>query len=174
MPPERDPDSLARSVALRQLAAAPRSRAQLGAALARRGVPEDVVERVLDRFAEVGLVDDVAYAELLVRSRHTGRGLSRRALARELHAKGISREVAEGALAGIDGEDERRAARALVARRVAATAGMEPRRRRRRLVEMLARRGYSPSAAAAAVEEVLARTGEEGGWAPTDLEADGP
>ncbi len=170
MPAERDPESLARSVALRQLAAAPRSRSQLSAAMARRGVPEDVAERVLDRFAEVGLIDDAAYAELLVRSRHAGRGLARRALERELHAKGISREVAEGALASIDGEDERRAARALVARRVAATAGLEPRRRRRRLVEMLARRGYSPSAAAAAVDEVLAGTGEDPGWVPTGLE----
>ena len=167
MSPDADPESVARAVALRQLAAAPRSRAQLRTAITRKGVSEDVAERVLDRFTEVGLVDDAAYAELLVRSRHAGRGLARRALARELHAKGIAREVAEEALGGIDGEDERRTARALVARKAGGMAGLDPQRRRRRLVGMLARRGYSPALAVAVVEETLLG-GSDSGVAPLE------
>jgi regulatory protein len=124
--------------------------------MARRDVPEDVVARVLDRFTEVGLVDDVTYAEMLVRSRHTERGLARRALAHELRAKGIAPEIAEQALDQLDDDDERRTARELVARKAAGTAGLDRQRRRRRLVAMLARKGYPPGLALGVVDEVLA------------------
>jgi regulatory protein len=53
-----DPAAVARGIALRQLATGPRTRAQLAAAMARRGVPGEVAEKVLDRFEEVQLVDD--------------------------------------------------------------------------------------------------------------------
>lgn len=152
---EPDPESVARAVALRLLTAAPRSRAQLDQALARRGVPPEVAERVLDRFAEVNLVDDAAYAEMLVRTRQAERGLARRALAHELRARGIDPEVAEAALAGVAPEDEEATARDLVRRRARATDGLDPERRRRRLAAMLARKGYSPGVARRVVEEVL-------------------
>jgi regulatory protein len=160
---DREPDaaSVARALALRQLAAAPRSRAQLEAALARRQVPQDVAGQVLDRFAEVGLVDDVSYAETLVRSRHDDRGLARRALVHELRAKGVSPEIADRALAHLDPDQERERARALVARRAAATVGLEHERRRRRLVSMLARKGYAAGVALAVVDEVLRGEGIE-------------
>lgn len=158
---EPDPESVARAIALRQLSAAARSRAQLEQAMARRGVPQDVAARVLDRFEEVGLVDDAAYAEMFVRSRHAERGLARRALARELRARGIVGEVAEGALARLEAEDEQAAARALVRRRAAATAGLDHQRRRRRLAAMLARKGYPPGMAIAVVDEVLGSAEEE-------------
>lgn len=152
---EPDPESVARAIALRQLTAAPRSRAQLETALARRQVPEEVAGRVLDRLTEVGLVDDEAYAESLVRTRHADRGLARRALAHELRAKGISPEVAERALDDLDAGQERATARSLVARKAAGTAGLDPQRRRRRLAGMLARKGYPPGLALAVVDEVL-------------------
>ena len=61
--PEPDPESVARTILLRRLAAAPRTRAQLAADLAARDVPGDAAERVLDRFTEVGLIDDAAFAD---------------------------------------------------------------------------------------------------------------
>lgn len=164
---EPDPESIARTIVLRQLTAAPRSRAQLEEAMLRRAVPADVSARVLDRFEEVGLVDDASYAESFVRSRQGERGLARRALERELRARGIAPEVAEEALAGIDGDDERAAALALVRRRAPATAGLERTRRRRRLVAMLARKGYPSGVALAVVDEVLAPDDDRGaveGW----------
>jgi regulatory protein len=152
---EPDPESIARAIALRLLTAAPRSRAQLESALARRAVPPEVAERVLDRFTEVGLVDDTAYAQALVSSRHAERGLARRALAHELRAKGIDADVAQDALAGIDEADELAAARALVRRRAGTTADLDRGRRRRRLAAMLARKGYGPAVAIRVVDEVL-------------------
>jgi len=111
---EPDPREVARQIVLRQLAAAPRSRAQLGRKLAQRGCAADVAEAVLDRMTEVGLVDDGAYAQMLVRSQQAGRGLSRRALAHELRTKGIAGDLAAEAVASISDEDERERARTLV------------------------------------------------------------
>ncbi|WP_127571044.1 regulatory protein RecX [Georgenia faecalis] len=153
---EPDATEVARTIALRLLAAAPRSRAQLATKLADRGVAEDVAAALLDRFEEVGLLDDAAYAEMLVRTRHAERGLARRALVAELRAKGITGEVAEVALEQVDDEDEEASARALVARRAPATRGLERDRRRRRLGGMLARKGYPPGLAMRVVDAELA------------------
>ncbi|WP_372435115.1 regulatory protein RecX [Oceanitalea stevensii] len=146
---------------LRQLAAAPRSRAQLAEKLAAKDVPDEIAEQLLDRFEEVGLVDDAAYAEMLVRTRHGERGLARRALAHELRLKGVSPEVAEQALEQIDDDDELTAARDLALRKARASRGLDHDKRRRRLAGMLARKGYSPGVAMRAVDEALAADGEE-------------
>ena len=82
---DADPEAVARNIALRRLTAAPQTRHQLEEALARRRVPEDVAQIVLDRMTEVGLVDDAAYAVEYVRVRRAVRSLSKRALAMELH-----------------------------------------------------------------------------------------
>ncbi|WP_240674983.1 regulatory protein RecX [Cellulomonas endophytica] len=152
---------MARAVALRMLTGAPRSRHQLEEALARREVPEEVAGRVLDRFTEVGLVDDEEYARMLVRSRHSERGLSRRALGVELRRKGVDDETAQAALATIDGDDEERAARVLVRKRLAGTRGLEREVRVRRTLAALGRKGYAPGLVLGLVREELALEGEE-------------
>ena len=158
--PEPDPESVARTILLRRLAAAPRTRAQLAADLAARDVPGDAAERVLDRFTEVGLIDDVAFATTWVRTRHAGRGLSRSALRRELRDKGVDDVTAADALDQIDLDDEAEAARALVARRLPATRGLTQEARTRRLVGQLARKGYPGGMAMAVVREALAAEDE--------------
>ena len=96
--PDREPDphEVARTIVLRQLTMAPRSRAQLAQALARRGCDPHVADTVLNRMEEVGLVDDVAYAGMLVRSQQASRGLASRALRVELRRKGV--RIGEGAV----------------------------------------------------------------------------
>jgi regulatory protein len=153
--PEPDPASVARSIVLRKLTAAPRSRAQLAGDLAARDVPDEVAAAVLDRFTEVGLVDDAAFAEAWVRTRHAGRGLSRQALRRELRAKGVDDETVADAVEAIDDEAEVAAARALVARRLAGMRTLPPEVRMRRLVGQLARKGYSGGLAMQVVREAL-------------------
>jgi regulatory protein len=153
--PDADPESVARAIVLRQLTAAPRSRAQLSEKLAERGAPEDVARRVLDRFEEVGLVDDAAFAAGWVRSRHQTRGLSRRALAHELRSKGVDDETAGEALAALDGDDERRAAEQLVARRLRSVRGLPRQKQVSRLAGMLARKGYGTAIAMSVVLAAL-------------------
>lgn len=152
---EPDAVSVARAIALRQLTAAPRSRAELERAMERRDVPPEAAAQVLDRFTEVGLVDDAAYARVVVRSKHTGRGLARRALAQELRTKGIEPEVAQDALAELDSAEERRTAQALVTRKLRSMGDLDPQVQRRRLAGMLARKGYPAGLAFEIVTEAL-------------------
>jgi regulatory protein len=154
--PDADPASVARSIVLRQLAMSARSRSQLADKLAERDVPDEVARAVLDRFEQVGLVDDDAFAHGWVRSRHASRGLSRRALAHELRGKGIDDEIAEQALADVDPESERAAATELVARRLRSTRGLPTERRIARLAGLLARKGYGSALALGVVREALA------------------
>ncbi|MFC6449965.1 regulatory protein RecX [Cellulomonas gelida] len=161
MDAEPDPESVARAIALRQLTSAPRSRSQLEEAMARRDVPEDVAARVLDRFTEVGLVDDAEYARMLVRTRHAERGLSRRAIAVELRRRGIDEETATAALEQVDADDETQAARALVRRKLRATASLDTETRLRRVVGTLGRKGYAPSLVLRLAREELAAEGAD-------------
>jgi regulatory protein len=153
--PEPDPESVARTIVLRRLTDAPRSRAELAADLSARDVPAAVADRVLDRFTEVGLVDDAAFADAWVRSRHATRGLSRSALRRELRGKGVDDETVAVAVEAIDADAEEAAARALVARRLRSTGGLPREARVRRLVGQLARKGYPGGLAARLVREAL-------------------
>lgn len=157
--PPGDPESVARAICLRLLTVQPRTRAELAAALARRKVPGEAAAAVLGRFTEVGLIDDRAFAEAWVGSRHAGRGLARRALAAELRRRGIDGETVGEAVAALDTETEERTARALVARRLPSTRQLEPAVRIRRLVGMLARKGYPPALAVRVVGEQLAADG---------------
>lgn len=152
---ETDAESVARTVALNLLNHSPRSRAQLAEAMARKDVPEPVAERVLDRFEEVGLVDDVEFAGMLVRTRQSERGLARRALAVELRRKGIEPEVAQAALADVEPDDEEAAARRVVEKRLRAMSSLAPEVKRRRLVAMLARKGYGGGLSYRVVDEAL-------------------
>ncbi|MFB7947620.1 regulatory protein RecX [Kitasatospora phosalacinea] len=158
---EGDPAERARDVCLRLLTGAAKSRKQLADALRRKEIPEEVAEQVLDRLEEVGLIDDAAFAEAWVESRHAVRGLSRRALAQELRTKGVTGETAERALLQVDADDETEAARALAARKLRSTAGLERDVRIRRLVGVLARRGYAEGLAFRVVREALDAEGAE-------------
>lgn len=157
-PPEDDPgdpEQVARSICLRALTGAAKTRQQLADLLARRGIPDDVASSVLDRFGEVGLIDDAAFARAWVTSRQAGRGLARRALKSELRAKGLDGEVAEEAVALVEDQDEWEAARRLVQRRLPGLRRVDRVTAERRLVGMLARRGYGSGLAAWVVREAL-------------------
>jgi len=170
-PENPDPESTARLIALRLLDAQPRTRVELERALARRGVPTDAATAVLDRFAEVGLIDDEAFAQAWVTSRHAGRGLGRRALTVELQRRGVDAETIGEAVSAVSAEDEEVAARALVSRRLRTVSGLPRETARRRLVGMLARRGFSQALAARVVDASLsdqAMGPVPGDWAPDD------
>ncbi len=150
-----DPYDWARQIVLRQLTAAPRSRAQLEQALRRRSCPDDIAAAVLDRMEEVGLVDDTAYAGMLVRSQQASRGLGRRALVQELHRRGVDEQTAKAALDEVDPIDEEDRARALVAKRMRSMSGLDPVVQTRRLAGMLARKGYPAALSMRIVREAV-------------------
>ncbi|KBZ64737.1 recombination regulator RecX [Mycobacterium colombiense] len=146
----------ARALCLRLLTARARTRAELHGRLAKRGYPDDVSERVLDRLASVGLIDDADFAQQWVRSRRAHAGKSKRALAAELHTKGVDNDVITAALAGIDAGAERDRAEQLVRSKLRRETLNDDARVTRRLVGMLARRGYSQNMACEVVFAELA------------------
>ncbi len=167
--PLGDPESVARAICLRLLTQRARSRAELATALERKGVPADASGRVLDRYTEVGLIDDAALACAMAGSAHRERGLARRAVAVKLRQRGLSGDDIDAALSSIDGDSERARAVELVRRRQPALAGLPVDVATRRLVGLLGRKGYPPGLAYEVVRTALARTDADGdealdGW----------
>ena len=139
--------------------------------LARKEISDEVIDEVLDRYDEVGIIDDGAFARAWVTSRHHGRGLARRALADELRRRGVAAAVAGEALETVDDEAEAATARALVDRKLRSARGT-PDQVFRRLVGMLARKGYPAGVAIQAVKEALAARDEEAAEFADQIDAD--
>ncbi|MEU4484991.1 recombination regulator RecX [Streptomyces purpurascens] len=159
--PPGDPVEQARAICLRLLTGTPRTRKQLADALRKRQIPDDAAEEVLSRFEEVGLINDSAFADAWVESRHRGRGLARRALARELRTKGVDSTLIDEAVSQLEPEQEEETARDLVARKLRSTRGLDRDKRLRRLAGMLARKGYSEGMALRVVRQALEEEGED-------------
>jgi regulatory protein len=169
---DADPESVARKILLDQLSLKARSRKELEDRLARRNVPDEVTTRLLDRFEEVGLVDDEAFARAWVEGRQRSRGLATKALAAELRRKGVPDETTKTVLAEVDPEHEEETAAVLVRKKLRSMRGLEAPVATRRLVGMLARKGYSPGVAYAVVRREFGAAAEpvEAGaeWASDD------
>ena len=161
--PVEDQEAVARKILLDTLTGQARSRQELADKLAKRGVPDELAAGLLDRFAEVGLIDDAAYARQWVESRHRSRGLAPRALAQELRRKGIDDEDSKAALEQIDEADQRAAARALVDKKLRSMRGLDHQVATRRLAGLLARKGYAAGLAFSVVREALGEVEDDEG-----------
>ena len=150
-----DPVAVAREIALRQLTVRARSRAELARALARKNVPEEAAQEVLDRLEDVGLIDDAMFTRDWLEA-GARRQKSRRALLLELSEKGVDREVVDAAVAELDGDRDYAVARGFAERKATSLAGLDPQVRYRRLAGALARRGFTASVVAQVTREVLA------------------
>ncbi|MFC5816785.1 recombination regulator RecX [Nonomuraea harbinensis] len=159
--PPADPEAVARAICLRLLTMAPKTRAQLAEAMRKREVPDEVAESVLDRFTELGLINDEAFAEAWVDSRHHGRGLAKRALANELRHRGVDQETVKDAVERLDPDQEEETARRLVERKLPSTRSLDSKVRTRRLAGMLARKGYPPGLSFRVIREALEQEGVE-------------
>lgn len=165
----QDPEALARRLVLDALSRSARTRGQLSELLERKGVPEEVGEAVLDRFAELGLVDDAAYAEAFTRSRHEHRGLGSRAIAFELRRRSVPDELVQEAVSMLDADQEQETASRLARERQARMSTLPREVQARRLAGFLARKGYGGQVVGRAVREALAAAEEADGG---DVSAD--
>jgi regulatory protein len=151
----------AKEICFTQLAQQPRTRLELKNAMLRKGITEELAELVLGKFDKAGLIDDAAFAEIWVRSRHTYNGLGRRALAMELRRKGVADELVTEAVAAVDDEAEQDRARELVRKKLRSMSGVDETAKIRRLVSALARKGYPGGMAYQVVREELQAAGED-------------
>jgi regulatory protein len=132
--------------------------------LRKRGIADEVAAEVLDRYGEVGIIDDRAFARAWVTSRHLGRGLARRALAGELHRKGVEAGAVRDALDQLDEDTEAATARSIVERRLRSERG-DTDAVFRRLVGVLARKGYPAGLAIRVVKQALAERDDSAEYA---------
>lgn len=156
-----DPSQVARTILLDKLSGQPRTRAELADVLAERGIPDEVADEVLDRFTEVGLIDDAAFATAWVESRHRGRGLGKRALAQELRRRGVDDELSRDALEELEPEQEEQTARELVRKKLRSMRSLDRQVAMRRLLGMLARKGYPGGMAMTIIKQELDASHEE-------------
>lgn len=142
---------------MRLLTARARTRAELAGQLKKRGYPDEVSAKVLDRLAEVGLVDDADFAERWVQLRRANAGKGKRALAAELRTKGLDDDAIAVALDGLDASAEHGRAVKLVRTRLRReNLDGDHAKVARRLAGMLARRGYSETICLDVVKTELA------------------
>ena len=121
-----------------------RTRRELEQALAKKGVPVEASEEVLDRLTDAGLIDDQKFAATWFEGQRR-RQRSTRALRHELRTKGIDADVVESAAENVDDEADLHAAQALVAKRAPSLQRLPHEVRYRRLAGQLARRGFPSS-----------------------------
>jgi regulatory protein len=159
--PEADPEQVARTIVLRRLALAPRTRSDLAKDLAKRGIPDDVIGPVLDRFEELGYIDDEAYAHMWVESRRRNKALARSVLKRELTDHGIDRELVDAAIAQIDDDAEWQRAREFALSKFRVRQGEEPHKAIQRLASQLGRKGYPAYMCFAVAREASAAVAEQ-------------
>ncbi|GAA1344576.1 regulatory protein RecX [Arthrobacter roseus] len=162
------PEQRALSVLLRQLSTAPKTRWQLEQKLADHDTPQDIAASLIDRFEELGLINDATFASMWVESRSRTKSLSRGALKRELATKGVPADCAEAALAQLTEEEEIESARRLVRRKIPSNFSSQDHGGRdkavRRLIGMLGRKGYGAGLAFKIVAdecEAVAETPED-------------
>lgn len=125
--------------ALDYLSYRPRSRAEIETYLQKRGYSEDEIEAVAVRLDRAGLVDDEAFARFWVENREQFRPRGVRALRYELRNKGISDQIIERALVGVDVSDSAYRSASKKARQL---GDVDQQTFHRKLVEYLVRRGY--------------------------------
>ncbi len=151
--------------AARFLEARPRSKAEVRRRLTGAGYRPDLVDAAIARMAELGYLDDEAFAQAWVESRDRAHPRGEHALRQELRLKGIDRDTVDAVLgerrAATDADpeaasaDERAAADLLERNARALVRVVDPRRRRQRAYALLARHGFDPAVASAASRRMV-------------------
>lgn len=138
-----NPAEAARELLLRELTKGPRSAAQLERLLVKHDCPTDLIEELIERYKDVGLVDDVAYAKALVNTRRNLKKLAKPMIKRELLEAGIAEEDFTEVLEGISRESELELATELALKKLRTCQNLEYEAQVRRTSGYLARRGFS-------------------------------
>jgi regulatory protein len=122
------------------------------------GADDVLIDEVLAKFVDLGYLNDEAFAEQLAMSAIERRGQGRRAVVQTLRKRGISREVADAAIAELPDDDAERALD-FARSKARSVGGKDYDASLRRLAGQLARRGYSSSVSLDAARQALAEAG---------------
>ena len=129
-------------IALRVLAASPKSRAEISQKLKDKGFALPVIDEVLTDLEKQGFLSDKAYAQNLIAKFTAGQSSGSRKIQFELKRHGISGKISEEVLSGINPEEERARARELAQNRWQRFNNIDPQKRKKRVFDFLLRRGF--------------------------------
>ena len=161
----------------RFLEARHRSVAEVRRKLTRLGYRTDLVSDAIERLAELGYLDDDAFARAWVGSRDRAKPRGEHALRRELGLKGVDRSLVDAVLDDrrVDAAvtaiptddaplsaDEAAAERLLAKKLPAIRREADPRRRLQRAYGLLARNGFGPDVCSSVSKRLLAGADLEG------------
>jgi regulatory protein len=135
------------------------SRWELRRKLLMKGFEAEAVEAALARLAELGYLDDSAFAHGLVRRRGAIKGPL--ALSAELAARGVDRAEAAAAVAGFGPDAQVASATRLAERLCARNPGMSYREMLESVGVKLIRRGFPVTVVRAACRSVLATAAQQ-------------
>ncbi len=147
----------ANAFALRSLTRRMQTEGTLRDKLRKRGNDDPTIDRVLDEMRRIGLVDDQACAEALVRETMRAKPAGRRFLLAKLRQKKVPAEIASAVIdEALSQTDQREDATTLALKRARTfPESLEPPKARQRLYAYLARRGFDSDACMAAVQTAL-------------------
>jgi regulatory protein len=128
----------------------------LASALEKHEIPTEIAQHVIQRFSEVELIDDEAYAQQVVDASRRTKGLARSMVKRKLADKGLDAQIINQVASDISDEDELVVATELAIKRLGQLAKLAPEVRNRRLVGFLQRRGFGSGVVFAAIREAEA------------------
>ena len=139
-----EPSGSPRTAAIRLLSRRDYSTHELQERLTDRGFEATAVDQALKDLHKNGLLDDARVAAAHVRTAVAVKGRGRWRVARELEARGISRETAEHAMSALDADAEAVALKKILARKRFPSRPTDA--ERRRIVQHLLRRGFPADA----------------------------
>jgi regulatory protein len=154
--------------ALHFLSYRPRSSQEVRQNLRKHDCDETLVEEVLSRLQQSGMVNDETFARTWVENRNTFRPRSKSALRMELRRKGLNDEIIQSVLDEI--VDEQAPALQAARKQAHRYAGLEWPEFRRKLGGFLARRGFSYSILAPVVSEVWKELQTAGAGRKSEIE----
>lgn len=144
------------------LAHRPRSVHEVRQRLSQKGVAPEVIEAVVERLGQLGLVDDEAFARYWTANRERFNPRGAMALRAELRRKGVASDVAAVAVEAIDEEG---GAEAIARRRLPRLRGLDFATFRQRLGAYLVRRGFSYEVAGPVIQRLWREIAAEAGTA---------
>lgn len=127
--------------ALKLLAYRDRSMSEIRKRLLSADFPEDVVDEVISRLSDEGLLDDKRFSQEWVSSRATSKPMGRTRLVWELRSKGVDTDTIEEVLNNLDDDTELTLARS-AAQNKFRKANREDPSFKNRLTSFLRRRGF--------------------------------
>ena len=111
----------------------------------------EIVDQLISRFIEVGLIDDYALAKQWALTLSTRKAKSKTMVAIALREKGFSQDAIDEAIAELDQDRELEVASALALAKMERMSGIDSSTRERRVAGFLSRKGYSSNVVWAAV-----------------------